>query len=176
MTRHRAIRSALTALAFVLAAGTALAHGPVLLTTHGMTYKDASDSKKAVTKVGVDFVCSAGLTVRMTDKGLGALGDATVSSFYIDNLPKNALDQVDATEALARIGFFTTYPGGVAFRVDDTRHTAVLERMAKRLTAIGCDVSAPAPGSNAFAFRAGGEMLRAVFNSGEGGTTVYVGR
>lgn len=176
MTRHPAIRSALTVIALALVAGFALANGPVRLTSNGMTYKDASDSKKAVTKVGVDFSCSTGLTVHMTDKGKGALGDATVTSFYIDNLPKNALNQVVEAEALVRIGLFTTYPDGVAFRVDNTRPAAVLASMARRLTAVGCDVSSPAAGSHAFAFRAGGETLRAVFNSGEGGTTVYVGR
>ena len=176
MTRTRAIRSTLTALALVLVAGVALANGPVTIAVNGMTYKDASDSTKAVTKVGVDLTCDGGLALRMTDKDKGNLGNVTVPGFHIDALTKDALKRVVEAEAIRHIGVFSPYPDGVAFRVDSTRHLSVLATAARHLAASGCQVSAPQPGANAFAFDWGGESLRAVFNSDAGGTTVYVGR
>jgi hypothetical protein len=159
-----------------IAGSTAWASHDVLITAGTVSFKDSEDSKKAVATMGIDVSCDGNPTVLLTDKGKGALGDATVPGYSVDDLPTDALARIAADDAARWVGVVVAYPGGVTFKIDTMQPMRLLATTMNRLEAVGCRLGTHAVGSNAFEFMSGDATYRAVFNGAEGGTLVYLGR
>jgi hypothetical protein len=172
-------RPAITALFAVLALTVSAAfanHSILVLAAADVAFEDASDSDKAVTTMGVSVTCEGGpAVVVLHKKGAGSLGDATVPGYAVDDLPTNALGETLSDEAAAWVGVVTPYPGGVTFAIDDTRFARLMAVAMNALQSGGCSIADHGRTANAFGFSSGGVDYRAVFNTAEGGTLVYLG-
>ena len=159
----------------LLVVGVALASHPIRTLAGAARFTDASDSKKSISTFGVDLTCNGGPAVMLANKGAGPLGDAKVTGYSVDDLPKDALGRVRSDAAAAWVGVVRPYPGGVTFTIDSTQWNRVLVATMTRLAAVGCQIGMHAPDSNAFSFTTGGEQYRAVFNTSADGVLVYLG-
>lgn len=172
-------RPAITALFAVLALtlSAAFAGPPVLILAGDVAFEDASDSKKAITTMGISLTCEGGPAVVVLNKeGMGTLGDATVPGYAVDDLPTNALGDTLNDAAAAWVGVVTPYPGGITFVIDETWSARLMAIAMTALRSGGCTIADQGRTTNAFGFSSGGVDYRAVFNTAEGGTLVYLGQ
>jgi hypothetical protein len=140
-----------------------------------MTYVDAEDDEKPLDKVGIDLAFDGGLFVIVTTKGNGALGDAVVAKYSVDDLPENALEEKDLARCVCFIGVVADYPGGVTFEVEKVTVPQLVATLQARLAEIGFEVGDCPPGARSFCFERDGVTYRAVVNPSASGAMVYLG-
>jgi hypothetical protein len=141
-----------------------------------MVFVDAEDDEEPLEKVGLDLVYDDGLVVIVTAEGKGALGNAAIASYAVDDMPLNALEEHDLDRCAKWIGAVTEYVGGVIFEVEDVSVASLASTLQARLVDIGFEVAEGAPpGGRIFFFTRDGVTYRAVFQAEAGGTSVYLG-
>jgi hypothetical protein len=171
-------RLAITAIFTVLALtlSTALAHHPVLVLAGTAAFEDELDTDEAVTKMGVSLTCEYGpVAVVLHKEGAGALGDAAVPGYAVDDLPENVFGDMDRNAAAEWVGIATAYPGGFTFTIDDTSSARLIAAAMASLQNGGCTIADHGRTRNGFGYSSGGVDYRAVFSATEGGTLVYLG-
>jgi hypothetical protein len=140
-----------------------------------MAYVDAKDDQKPIKDVGLDLGYDGGLVVMVTAKGGGALGNAKVAKYGVDDLPINALEDHDLDRCACWLGVVQEYLEGVTFEVDKATLASLVPALQGRLTQLGFTVDACAPGARAFHFTRDGVTYRAVLHPVGTGTRVYLG-
>jgi hypothetical protein len=164
-----------TALALLLSAAQA-ANVVRIASAPDMVYVDAKDDQKPLDKVGLDLAYEDGLVVVVTAKGKGALGDASVAKYGVDDLPVNALEDHDLDGCACWIEAVTEYAGGVTFEIADASVASLITTLRARLTEIGFEVGEGGPpGARMFFFTRDGVTYRAVLHAEADGTSVYLG-
>jgi hypothetical protein len=154
----------------------AFATDPIRVVAGNVAYKDASDSKKPVTTMALSLTCDGGPTVVVNKKGSGSLGDITVRGYPVEGLPLDALERINGDAAALWVGAVTPYPGGVTFAINNVSPTRLMATTMAALANGGCSIADGGRSRNAFGFTNGGTAYRAVFNTTDGGTLVYLGR
>lgn len=164
-----------SALALLLSSAQA-ANGVRIASAPDMVYVDAEDDQEPLEKVGLDLVYDGGLVVIVTAEGKGALGDAAIASYGVDDLPINALEDHDLDRCAKWIAAVTEYSGGVIFEVEGVSVASLASTLQARLADLGFVVEEDAPpGGRMFFFTRDGVTYRAVLQAEAEGTSVYVG-
>jgi hypothetical protein len=161
-----------------MALSTASAAALVRIAAHpDLSFVDPDDDEKPIETVGIDVAADeGGLTILLTKEGEGALGDASVPCYNVDDLPEDALERIMPDAAACWLCVARPYPGGATFRLTSTAVADLIATAMRRLAEIGCEVGTCAPGEHEFCFTCAGSEFRAVFSADEGGTLVYLGR
>lgn len=142
-----------------------------------MSYVDPDDDDLPVEKVGIDLLFDAGgLTILSTNAGEGALGNAEVPCYDVEDLPEDAIERVMPDTAARWLCVARPYPGGGTFRLTSVNVVDLVATAMNRIAALGCQVGPSVPGAHEFSFTCGGNEFRAVCNADADGTLVDIGR
>jgi hypothetical protein len=171
IARTALLRSPAVAVATTLALALSIAYatGTVRLDPSGL------DFASQVGSAGVDLAWDDGLFVVLVVADTTPIGNLDLPGYAAGALPTDALGRITPYEAVTRLGFITTYPGGVSFVQQGTNVDAVMRGYAERLTELGFTVVHEA-GASALSVHRDGHELRAVFGADEAGVMVYLGR
>jgi len=170
IARHARIRRPAVAVAttLVLAFSIATATSTVRLDPSGV------DFASQVGSAGVHLAWDAGLLVALVAADTTPVGNLDLPAYVAGALPTDALGRIMPDEAVTRLGFITTYPGGVSFVQQGTNVDAVMRAYAERLAELGFTVVHEA-GVSMLSVHRDGNVLRAVFGADEAGVKVYLG-
>jgi hypothetical protein len=164
-----------SALALLLSAAQA-ANVVRIASAPDMVYVDAEDDQEPLESIGLDLAYEDGLVVIVTAEDEGALGNATIASYDVDDLPIDALEDHDLDRCATWIAAVTEYAGGVIFEVEDVGVASLVSTLQARLADIGFEVVEGAPpGARMFFFTRDGVTYRAVLHAEADGTSVYLG-
>lgn len=141
--------------------------------------KDKDDEARGPKEVAFDLRLDAGgdVVFVLVEKDEGALPNAT-TGFYGNGIPKNAVNAVDAVQALARCGELNVIQGGIVLFHDDAGIPAVAASYVAAMNGIGLTVvnECYECGCHTVTFATpAGTTVRLRLNAHQGGVQVYFG-